>query len=243
MADWTQARIFRYGLSEDADLWADQITSAGMEGIRFRFNHRLPSGKVESLHVRVPLLGRHSAHTALRAAAAGLVRGLDWPEIVRGLQSIPGQLRLVTSKGIRGSTIIDDTYNASPESTIAALNLLDDIQPEAAGRRIAVLGDMLELGSYAREGHKLVGARAALVVDLLVTVGELGRAIGEEARDAGLAADKVYIVESDRDAVSLLHGELRRDDIVLVKGSRAVGMDAIVTDIAEGRDRQTPHMG
>ncbi len=243
MAEWTPARVYRYGQSEEADLWADEISSAGLDGIRFRFNERLPGGKVDSLHVRVPLLGRHSAHTALRAAAAGRVRGMEWPEIVTALQNLSSQLRLVTAKGIHGSTIIDDTYNASPESTIAALNLLEDLTPSAEGRRIAVLGDMLELGSYAREGHKLVGARAARVVDLLVTVGNLGRAIGEEALASGLSHDRVLIVESDRDAVSLLHGALRAHDLVLVKGSRAVGMDAVVADIAEGRDQPAPPMG
>jgi len=232
MAEWTQARIFRYGLTDAADLWADEIAGAGMEGIRFRFHQRLPGGRIENLHVRVPLLGRHSAHTALRAAAAGLARGIAWPEIVTGLQSLPSQLRLVTSPGILGSTIIDDTYNASPESTIAALNLLQDLEPGAGARRIAVLGDMLELGSFSREGHTLVGARAAVVVDLLVTVGVLGRSIGEEARAAGLAAEQVHIAETDREAVALLRGLLQSGDLVLVKGSRAVGMDAIVADLA-----------
>lgn len=233
MAELTAARVFRYGLTPDADLWADEITSAGMEGIRFRFHYRRPGRRhVESLHVRVPLLGRHSVHTALRAAAAGLVVGLEWDEIVGGMQRMPGQLRLVTVEGLNGSTVLDDTYNASPDSTIAALNLLADLQPQRAGRRIAVLGDMLELGSYSDEGHKLVGLRAADVVDLLVTVGKLGRAIGEEAAAAGLAADAVHLMETDADAVSYLRGELRPHDIVLVKGSRAVGMDTVVAQIS-----------
>src|SRR5690606_32225612 len=113
------ARIFRYGLTPEADLWADEIESAGMEGIRFRFHHRRRDGKVDSLHVRAPLLGRHSVHTALRAAALGLVEGLSWEEIVAGMQSIPGQIRLIVAPGINGATIIDDTYNASPASMVA----------------------------------------------------------------------------------------------------------------------------
>ncbi|MBK8047383.1 MAG: UDP-N-acetylmuramoyl-tripeptide--D-alanyl-D-alanine ligase [Anaerolineales bacterium] len=158
MAELTAARIFRYGMTPEADLWADDVRSMGMEGIRFRFHYRKPgTDKVESLYLRVPLLGRHSVHTALCATAAGLVEGLGWDEIVAGLQSIPGQLRLVVVPGINGSTVIDDTYNASPASTVAALNLLADIEPK--GRRVAVLGDMRELGSYTGEGHKLVGAR------------------------------------------------------------------------------------
>ena len=85
MAEWTSAAIMRYGLTPEADLWADQIESAGMDGIRFWFHHRAANGTVESLHVRVPLLGRHSVHTALRATAVGLVEGLSWQEIIEGL--------------------------------------------------------------------------------------------------------------------------------------------------------------
>ncbi len=232
MAAVTQAQVFRYGLTDEADLWADEIASAGMEGIRFKFHYRLPSGRIENLHARVPLLGRHSVHTALRAAAAGLVAGLEWDEIITGMQSIPAQLRLVTAPGINGTTVIDDTYNASPDSTIAALNLLADLEPAPGGRRVAVLGDMLELGAYADEGHKMVGLRAADVVDLLVTVGELGHAIGEAAA-AGLAGDALHILPSDREAVAFLRATLHANDIVLVKGSRAVGMDAIVADILQ----------
>ena len=121
---------------------------------------RITGEKIESLHARVALLGRHSVHTALRAAAAGLVEGLGWDEIITGLQNMTSQLRLVVVPGINNSTVIDDTYNASPASTIAALNLLADLEPKLPGRRVAVLGDMLELGQFTDEGHKLVGRRA-----------------------------------------------------------------------------------
>lgn len=239
MADVTKARVFRYGLTPESDLWAEEISSAGMEGIRFRFHQRLPSGRIESLHVRVPLLGRHSVHTALRAAAAGLVFGLEWDEIIPGMQSMPGQLRLVTAPGINGSTVLDDTYNAAPESTIAALNLLADLTPAEGGRRIAVLGDMLELGEYSEEGHKLVGRRAADVVDLLVTVGPRGRSIGEEAAAAGYNPSALHLFPTDDDAVAFLHTELRPNDIVLVKGSRAVGMETVVTRIVTTAEQGT----
>jgi len=224
--------VFRYGLTPEANLWADEIEGMGMEGIRFRFHYRAPGKrKIESLHVKVPLLGRHSVHTALCAAAAGLVDGLGWDEIIAGLQNVAGQLRLVAVPGINGSTIVDDTYNASPASTIAALNLMADIRPADRGRRVAVLGDMLELGSYETEAHKLVGRRAADIVDVLLTVGRLGASIGEEARTAGFPAEHLHILVTHRDAVELLHRIVHAGDLVLVKGSRAVGMDAIVPAI------------
>jgi len=232
MAQQTSARVLSYGLTPDADLWADEIEGMGMEGIRFRFHHHLPGmQKVESIHVKVPLLGRHSVHTALCAATVGLLEGLSWGEIVAGLQTMAGQLRLVAVRGINGSTVIDDTYNASPASTIAALNLMADMQPTGGGRRVAVLGDMLELGSYETEGHRIVGRRAADVVDVLLTVGRLGGSIGEEALNMGLPAENLHLLPNHRDAIEMLRRIVRPNDLVLVKGSRAVGMDTIVTEI------------
>jgi UDP-N-acetylmuramoyl-tripeptide--D-alanyl-D-alanine ligase len=232
MASQTTARIFSYGLSQDADLWADEIQSSGLEGIRFRFHYKAPGQKrPDSLHVRVPLLGRHSVHTALRAASVGLVEGLSWEEIVAGMQSLPGQLRLVVVPGLNGSTVIDDTYNASPASTIAALNLLQDLEPTAGGRRVAVLGDMLELGHHTDEGHKIVGRRAAAVVDMMITVGELGKQIGMHALSVGFKADHLFMMPDADQAIQLIRQEVNANDLVLVKGSRAVGMDYIVMQI------------
>ena len=237
MAALTQARLFRYGLSPAADLWADEIEGAGMEGIRFRFHYRHPlqpdsqHEKIDSLHVRVPLLGRHSVHTALRAAAVGLVEGLSWEEIVAALQSSANQLRLVVMAGINDSTVIDDTYNASPASTIAALNLLDDLAPSGGGRRVAVLGDMLELGPYEEEGHKLVGRRAADVVELLVTIGQRGSQIAQEALAVGLPPAAVYQLSTHTEAIALLQQEIQPGDLILVKGSRAVGMDTVAAEL------------
>ena len=100
----------------------------------------------------------------------GLVEGLGWDEIMAGLQDRTRQLRLIVAPGLRGTTLIDDTYNASPVSMLAALSLLDD-SANGRHRAIAVLGDMMELGAYEREGHRLVGGRAAPVANQLITVG------------------------------------------------------------------------
>ena len=207
---------------------------------------RRASTRVEKIHVRVPLLGRHSVHTALCAAAAGLVEGLGWDEIVAGMQNIPGQLRLVVVPGVNGSTVIDDTYNASPTSMVAALNLLADLEPKRQGRRIAVLGDMRELGSYTDEGHQLVGRRVGDVVDILVTVGELGAAIAAEAQAVEFDPERLHITFQADETVALLKSLLRQDDLVLVKGSRAVGMETIVSEIVTGEGEnslRTPTAG
>ena len=102
------------------------------------------------VRVKLPLLGRHSVHTALAATAVARACGLALDEILKGLQGEQTQLRLYTLPGPNGATLIDDTYNSSPQSTLAAFNLLAELD---APRRIAVLADMLELGVYAAEGH------------------------------------------------------------------------------------------
>jgi UDP-N-acetylmuramoyl-tripeptide--D-alanyl-D-alanine ligase len=219
MAGQTQARVFTYGLAPSADLWADQIESQGLEGIRFRFHHG-----PETIHAQVPMLGRHSVHTALSAAAVGLVEGLSWEEIMAGLRDQSPQLRLMAVPGPRGSTILDDTYNASPASSIAALNLLEELD----GRKVAVLGDMYELGPYEQEGHKIVGRRARDAVDVLIAVGQLGRTIGEEAMRTGMAARAVHLVETNAQAIDLIQMLIETGDIVLVKGSRGMEMEEIV---------------
>jgi UDP-N-acetylmuramoyl-tripeptide--D-alanyl-D-alanine ligase len=222
MAQATSARVFTYGLSPEADLWADHIEGLGLDGIRFQLHY---SG--ETLHVKIPLLGRHSVHTALRAAAVGLVEGLTWQEIIEGLRGPSAQLRLVAVPGPKGAIILDDTYNASPASTIAALNLLDELD----GRKIAVLGDMLELGNYEQEGHEKVGMRALDVADVIIAVGPRGRIIGETALRWGMPADRVHIVEGNAEVIALLEQMVTEGDVILVKGSRGMQMEEIVNTL------------
>lgn len=224
MAAHTKARVFTYGLDERADIWADQVVSMGLDGIRFRLHH----GR-EQLQVHVPLLGRHSVHTSLRAAAVGLLEGLTWEELVAGLQGLTDQLRLVAVPGPNNSIILDDTYNSSPESAVAALNLLADLD----GRRIAVLGDMLELGPVEEASHRLVGRRAREVAHIVVAVGQLGRIIGEEAVRAGLPANRVFIAADTAEASDILEEIIEPADVVLVKGSRGARLDHIVTRLGQ----------
>jgi UDP-N-acetylmuramoyl-tripeptide--D-alanyl-D-alanine ligase len=218
MAAKAEAKVFYYGLGQTCDLWANDIESQGLEGIRFRFHHG-----PETIYAKVPMLGRHSVHTALAAAAVGLVEGQSWEEILDGLRGA-AQLRLVVVPGLRGSTILDDTYNSSPASSIAALNLVEELD----GRKIAVLGDMLELGAYEEEGHRKVGRRALDVVAVLITVGERGRLIAEEALAWGMEGEKVFIEEDNDSAIARLREIIAPGDIILVKGSRGMKMEEIV---------------
>jgi UDP-N-acetylmuramoyl-tripeptide--D-alanyl-D-alanine ligase len=226
MAEKTQARVLYYGLNSKADLWADQVNGLGLEGIHFRLHYRR-----ETLYMRVPMIGRHSVHTALRAAAVGLVEGLNWQEIVNGLRAGHTQLRLAAVRSENGALLLDDTYNASPQSMLAALNLLDEMD----GRKVAVLGDMLELGPYEWKGHEMVGRRAAGIVDELITLGERGRMIAAAACRVGFSPHKVTELDTSEQAIEFLQDRLRENDVVLVKGSRGMRMDRIVAALEAPR--------
>jgi UDP-N-acetylmuramoyl-tripeptide--D-alanyl-D-alanine ligase len=225
MTAFTDARVLTYGLTPQADVWADQIEGRGLDGVRCVLHHG--DG---TYPVHLQMLGRHNVYTALAAAATGLVEGMSWSEITSGLESTAGKLRLVAMTGLRGSTLLDDTYNASPPSMIAALDLLADL-PDV--RRIAVLGDMLELGEYEEEGHRHVGRRAAAVADILVTVGARGKIIAEEAQQDGMSLASIRSVPTAQEAITYLISAVQAGDAVLVKGSRAVKMEQIVAALKE----------
>ncbi len=227
MREHTRARVLTYGLSPAADVRATEVETRGLDGIRFTARHE---GK--AYPVELPLPGAHSALTGLRAAAAGLACGMTWNEILSGLRD-PGdeaRIRLKVKAGPRGTTLIDDAYNASPESTLAALNVL----AEAGGRRIAVLGDMLELGAGEREAHRLVGERAAEVAAVLITVGRRARWMAEAARARGLSA----VIEVD-DLVAA-HAQVMRvvqpGDTVLLKASLGMAFAGLVKSLMEAVD-------
>lgn len=219
MEEKTKARVFFYGLSHEAHLWADQVEGLGLDGIRFRIHYQ-----GENLHVKIPLIGRHSVHTALRAAAVGLMEGMNWQEILEGLSQRHTQLRLTAVRSANGALLLDDTYNASPESMLAALNLLDELD----GRKIAVLGDMFELGPYERGGHEMVGLRAARVADVLLTLGERAHIIAEAARRAGMKKSSVLEFDTIGPAADWLSANLSPNDVALIKGSHGLRMDRIV---------------
>ena len=223
MSKDTCAKVFYYGLDPQADLWVDDIQSPGLEGLCFTFHHN-----GQSIPVHTPLVGRHNVYTALRAAAAGLAFNLTWDEILHGLQQADAQLRLSVMHLPNGAVLLDDTYNAAPESTCAALDLLNDmILPTPTSRRIAVLGEMYELGQYEVSGHQLVGTHAVETCDFLIGVGDRSKIITETALRSGMPAEQVHWLAEVSQAISFLRETLAENDIVLVKGSHGLRMDRI----------------
>ena len=224
MAEKTKARIITYGLNNQADIWADNIISKGLQGIEFELHY-----SNEIFHLSTPLIGRHSVMTALRAIAAGYAEGLSTNEISRGLALTQSQLRMVVKKTTKGVVILDDTYNATPESTMAALDILNEVK----GLHIAVLGDMLELGEYEQQGHKQVGQYAAKKVDILIAVGSRSKTMVESALKAGLPASSIFWQEDAKQALDPLKKYLKEGTVVLVKGSHGMRMDCITAALKE----------
>ncbi len=178
------------------------------------------------MDVRLPLPGKHYVYPALAAAAVALEEGLTLSEVAEALAESRPELRSRVLRGPNGSTILDDSYNASPASMLAALDLL----AELPGRRIALLGDMLELGAAEADGHRQVGERAATACDLLLVVGKRARPLAEAA-EGGSA--EVRCLGSNAEAIDALKRELREGDHVLIKASRAMAFEEIVSALIE----------
>jgi len=186
----------------------------------------------EIIRVKLPLLGEHQIYNALAAAAVGEVCGLSSEEINQGfkkLKPLKGRLNLLD--GINGSKILDDTYNSSPKSAAAALAVLKNFP---AKRRIAVLGDMLELGDFEEEGHRLVGNIVARSkVDVLITVGKKAKIISEQILQHYIVLKnrlKIFRVDSHEEVLEVLKEKIkpREGGIILVKGSRGMRMEKVV---------------
>lgn len=223
MATRTAARTVTYGFAPDADVRAEQVTARGFEGMAFRLV--TPAGERDA---EIPALGRLAVHNALAATAAGLATGMTLDGIAPGLAAASAAPHRSVVLRAGGVTIVDDAYNASPGSVTAALDLLGGLP----GRRIAVLGEMRELGDLHEQGHRSVGAAAAAILDLLVVVdglpGGAARGIVEAAADGGLAADRILPAPDAAAAVVALVPRLVPGDVILVKASRGVELERVV---------------
>jgi UDP-N-acetylmuramoyl-tripeptide--D-alanyl-D-alanine ligase len=212
MADHAPADVdvMRYGFDPGADVRAEDVGSLGDQGMRFRL-----VTDQGSRDVAIPALGGHSVHNALGAAAAAMAAGMTLDEIAAALArpfSAPHRSTLIDAGEWR---ILDDTYNAAPDSMAAALDLLASLP----GRHVAVLGEMLELGAESDAAHRSVGAHAAHTADVFVAVGRPATIYADAAEAAGMDPDAVHIAR-DRDVALAAFGRiLKPGDVVLLKAS------------------------
>jgi UDP-N-acetylmuramoyl-tripeptide--D-alanyl-D-alanine ligase len=219
MRSRTLARTLTYGFAAQADVRAVDIVAAGLDGMTFTLV--TPAGQVAA---STTALGRHGVHNGLAAAAVGLAAGLDLDAIAAALilgWQAPHRDQIVRMPGL---TILDDSYNASPTSMIAALELLATLP----GRHLAVLGEMRELGESHDRGHREVGEAAARLADVVVVVGEEAAGIVAGASSLGEA---VVGVPDREAALAALRERLKPGDTVLVKASRGVALEWIVESL------------
>ena len=198
--------------------------------------------KREEVSAPIALAGAVGAHAFLpliAAVAVGEALGVGLAECIEGLRGYeppPGRMRLIA--GLKGSLIVDDTYNSSPAAVHAALETLSLIVGRAPldggisqGRRIAALGDMLELGRHSVDEHRKAGVEAAKHCDVLVTVGFRARDIAQAAREQGVAAENILQFDDSQRAGAELQNLLQPGDCVLVKGSQSIRMERVVEEI------------
>ena len=230
------ARRITYGFSPRAEVRAsnEKIAYKDGEPVGVNFHVNYQGGSVP-VHLR-RVLGRQHIYPVLAAVAAGVAQGLT---LVRAVQSFekhefaPGRMRLLLGKN--ESLIIDDSYNSSPVAVEEALQTLGNLTIK--GRKIAVLGDMLELGSFSPEEHRRIGAFAAQKVELLWTVGLRAKTIGEAAVEAEFPKEKTRHFIGSREAGNALAGELKAGDVALIKGSQSMRMERVVERIMAEPER------
>ncbi len=222
VAHHPRARTMTFGLGEDNDLVARRVRTSA-EGIRFWLN-----GERE---VFVPLLGRHNAVNALAALAVARRLGVEEEMAIAGLAQAPGPEMRLELQRVGGVMILNDAYNANPASMRAALETLGGF--ETRGRRMAVLGDMRELGPTSEQYHRELGELVArLELHVLACVGEHAALIAEAARGAG-ATYEIQRFDSAGDAALHMAQGMADGDVVLLKGSRAMRLEAVAKALAE----------
>ncbi len=216
----TNVNVQYAGFADSADL---RITNLKLDSTaRCSFDLVAPLGEVS---IKLKLVGEHQVHNAAIAAGMALAAGLTLEQTKHGLETADArsQMRLSVEK-ISNFIVIDDSYNANPESVMAALTTLNQV--ECSGKRIAVLGEMAELGEESIELHQEIG-RSAANLDLLIGVGDFGKQIISGAIQGGMAPEGVCLVETKELAISKLKQELQSGDVVLIKASRSAGFDEI----------------
>ena len=232
MKERTRAKIITFGFNENADVKISSLEN--------RIENGIPIGvsfKIEYAGSFVPVVlknvfGRAQAYAAAIAACVGLIFDLNLVEISEALSANyqPAKGRMNLLKGIKSAYIINDAYNASPISMEEALKTLTDLPAE---RKIAVLGDMLELGKYSVEAHESIGRLAGKIVDILITVGPRAKFIAESAKFVGLDEGRILSFDTTTEACQSVQDLIKKGDLVLIKASRAVGLEKVVEEIKE----------
>lgn len=222
MAKLTKKKVIFYGIDKhNCDYWADKI-EVRTEGLSFC----LHDGE-EELRIKTGLIGAHHIYTCMAAFAVGRYFNIAEDKIISALASLePLSGRLNLEKGPKETILVNDTRRANPASTIAGLQTLADLPGK---RKIAVLGEMGELGSFSEEGHRLVGKKVAqLKIDYLVTIGPLTKFIVDETVKNGFSSKKVFLAKDVQEAANILKKTIKKDDLLYLKGSLLRHLERVV---------------
>jgi UDP-N-acetylmuramoyl-tripeptide--D-alanyl-D-alanine ligase len=234
----TTNKIITYGMMGDAEMRATNYSVYYNEetlepfGIHFKVEY---AGNTLPVKI-IGTLGQNNIYSSLAALAAGVSLGINLVELTDNLTGfIPPKGRMNLLKGIKKSIIIDDTYNSSPIALHSALETLKDLKTRH--RKIAVLGDMMELGRHTADEHKKAGQLVSTACDILVTVGLRSRTLAESAIDAGLDEDSVLQFDTSTEAGEYIKTIVKEGDIILLKGSQSTRMEKAVKEIMTEPER------
>jgi UDP-N-acetylmuramoyl-tripeptide--D-alanyl-D-alanine ligase len=229
MAKKTKAKVVWYGLDKKADFWADKV-KVTLKGTQFRLHY--PDGQQKKMvDLETGLIGRHFLHACLAAFVVGLNQGLSRTEIAQGmkkLKPLPGRVSL--EKGPHNSVLIDDSLRANPASTQAGLELLAELKTKQ--KKIAVLGEMGELGKFAKIKHQEIGKLAAkLKLDYLIAIGPLQKLTAQAAIKKGMSNNQVFWVTDILEAAQKLQKIINKNDLLYLKGSRLRHLERLLLAI------------
>lgn len=232
--DSSKAKVITYGFDAKADVRAQELNfsfdeNKNIRGVSFKLSY-----KGSAVPVFLPsVLGTSAIYAVLAGAAVGIIQGMNLIDISQALgkfKSPRGRMNLI--KGIKNTTLIDDTYNSSPAAVIAALGVLKEMPITDGANKIAVLGDMLELGGYSEEGHQEVGKYLAKQkINKLISVGECSRDFDRGAVEAGMSEDYIFHFADTDSAGKFLQEIMNEGDIILIKGSQGMRMEKIVKEV------------
>ena len=229
LKDRTRAHVMSYGFAKGADVrikaFEHRVEGNEPRGVVFKLEY---AGN--SVPVRIEnTFGKVQAYAASAAASVGLIFGMNLVKIAEALKTYqPAHGRMELLVGIKDSRVIHDAYNASPLSMHAALDTLKSLPGK---KKIAVLGDMKELGKYSLDAHQAVGRLTAKDADMLITVGPHAKFIAEGAREAGMQKRNILCFDTAEDAQGYLPKLIRKGDLVLVKGSRAMHLEILLDEL------------
>lgn len=230
ITELTETEVISFGFDEQADLKASDIIYSS-SGISFKVHFK---GNVVPMKL-LEIFGEHQIYQTLAAIAIGICYNLSLVEIANSLlkfSSLAGRMKLIY--GIKQTLILDDTYNASPDSTITALKTISKIKEakKIEGKIIAVLGDMLELGDFTEQGHRQVGKIAAEISDVIIAVGEKVLFLIDQAKKENFPFEKIFHFSKSEEAGRFIQDKiLEKNDLLLVKGSQGMRMEKIVKEL------------